>query len=110
MAEVITITVLVILLFFIFFIRPARAEQRRRTHDLNALRVGDEVLTTGGLIATVDAVETPSGEPMILHLKLAPGIVVRARTHAIAERITDVEAFDAGEAEDDANTSHDRPR
>lgn len=87
MAEVLLITILVVLLFFIFFIRPARTEQQRRRRDLNELRVGDEVLTTGGLLATVEGVETPGDGPMILRLRLAEGIVVRAHTSAIAERL-----------------------
>ena len=56
MAEVLLITALVLALFFIFFIRPARAVQNRRRRDLNELRIGDEVLTTGGIIAIVVAV------------------------------------------------------
>ncbi len=94
MAEVILITVLVVLLFFIFFVRPARSEQRRRRRDLNALRVGDEILTTGGFIATVDAVETPPDGPMILYLRLGDEFVVRARSSAVAELIRAVDATD----------------
>ena len=94
MAEVILITVLVVLLFFIFFVRPARSEERRRRRDLNALRVGDEILTTGGLLAIVEAVETSPDGPMILHLKLGDDLVVRARTSAVAELIRAVDEID----------------
>ena len=94
MAEVILITVLVVLLFFIFFVRPARSEQRRRRRDLNALRVGDEVLTTGGLIGTVEAVETPPDGPMVLYLRLGDEVVVRARTSAVAELIRAVDQIE----------------
>ena len=87
MAEVLLITALVLALFFIFFIRPARAVQGRRRRDLNELRIGDEVLTSGGIIAIVDAVETPPHGPMILHLELDDGVVVRARTSAIDLRL-----------------------
>ena len=87
MAEVLLITALVLALFFIFFIRPARQVQGRRRRDLNELRIGDEVLTTGGIIAIVDAVETPPRGPMILHLELDDGVVVRARTSAIDQRL-----------------------
>ena len=97
MLEVLLITGLVVALFFIFFIRPARAEQARRRHDLNALRIGDDVLTVGGLIATVVAVETPEEGPMILHLQVAEGVVVKARTDAIAERIQAMVPDEAGE-------------
>ena len=45
MTEVILITLLVVALFYIFFIRPTRTEERRRQRDLNELQVGDTVLT-----------------------------------------------------------------
>ena len=65
MTEVILITLLVVALFFIFFIRPARSEQQRRQQHLTELRIGDQVLTRGGLIAEVTDVETPDDGPMI---------------------------------------------
>lgn len=85
MTETILITVLVVVLFYIFFIRPARSEQRQRQHHLNELRIGDQVLTRGGLIAEVTGVETPDDGPMVILLELAEGIEVRARTTAIEE-------------------------
>ena len=87
MTEVILITVLVVAAFYLFFIRPTRSEERRRQQDLTELGFGDTVLTRGGLIAEVVDVETPEGGPQIILLKLADGVVVRARTAAIAERI-----------------------
>lgn len=88
MNEVILITVLVVAAFYLFFIRPTRSEERRRQRDLTDLRVGDTVLTRGGLIAEVAGVETPEDGPMIVLLRLAEGVVVRARTAAIAERLS----------------------
>lgn len=87
MTEVILITLLVVALFFIFFILPARSEQQRRQQHLTELRIGDQVLTRGGLIAEVTDVETPDDGPMILLLTLAEGVEVRARTSAIEEVI-----------------------
>jgi len=83
--EVILITVLVVALFFVFFIRPARSEQQRRRQQLTELRIGDRVLTRGGLIADVSGVETPDDGPMVILLRLSPDVVVRARTTAIEE-------------------------
>ena len=101
MTEVILITVLVVALFFLFFIRPARSEERRRQRDLNELRVGDTVLTQGGLIAVVEDVETPEDGPTVLLLRLNDEVVVRARTGAVAERIESVDEdrakYEAGE-------------
>ena len=102
MAEVLIITGLVVALFYIFFIRPARTEQSRRQRDLNDLRIGDEVLTVGGLIATVVAVETSAIGPLVLHLELADDVVVRAKTEAIAYRLqTAAEASDLNDPDFD---------
>ncbi len=101
MAEVLLITGLVLGLFYFLFIRPARREQSRRRQDLNALRIGDEVLTRGGLLATVTAVETPADGPMILSLELADGVVVRARTEAIAELLQSAQLDDEDDLDDD---------
>ena len=101
MAEVLLITVLVVALFYVFFIRPTRSEQSKRERDLNALRIGDTVLTRGGLIATVVAVETPDDGPMLLSLELAEGVVVQARTEAVAERIAEVEEDETDDEYDD---------
>lgn len=94
MAEVLLITALVVGLFFFLFIRPTRREQALRRRDLNALRIGDEVLTSGGLIGTVTAVETQPDGPMILALELADGVVVRARTEAIAQILRPVDEIE----------------
>ena len=88
MTEVILITLLVVALFYLFFIRPARSEERRRQRDLNELRVGDTVLTRGGLIAEIEGVETPEDGPMVVLLRLSESVVVRARTAAVEERIS----------------------
>ncbi len=100
MAEVLLITALVVGLFFFLFIRPTRREQARRHRDLNALRIGDEVLTTGGLISTVTAVETLSDGPMVLSLQLADGVIVRARTEAIAQILRSVDEIEPADESD----------
>ncbi len=91
MTEVVLITLLVVALFYLFFIRPARSEERRRQRDLNELQIGDIVLTRGGLIAEVEGVETPEDGPMVVLLRLNDDVVVRARTGAVEERISAAE-------------------
>ena len=100
MTEVILITLLVVALFYLFFIRPTRSEERRRQRDLNELRVGDTVLTRGGLIAEVEGVETPEDGPMVVLLRLSENVVVRARTGAVEERISSAPLLDEAEEDD----------
>ena len=101
MTEVLLITALVVAAFYLFFIRPTRSEERRRQRDLNDLRVGDTVLTRGGLIAEVAGVETPEDAPMVVVLRLAEGVEVRARTSAVAERLSMGEDEDGEEDDGD---------
>ena len=101
MTEVILITLLVVALFYLFFIRPTRSEERRRQRDLNELRVGDTVLTRGGLIAEVEGVETPEDGPMVVLLRLSENVVVRARTAAVEERIDSADWDEDPEAEEE---------
>ena len=107
MTEVILITLLVVALFYLFFIRPTRSEERRRQRDLNELRVGDTVLTRGGLIAEVEGVETPEDGPMVVLLRLSENVVVRARTGAVEERISSSPFEDDMEDEEDEEERED---
>ena len=79
--------VAVLAAFYLMFLRPIQKDQEKHRQQIRDLRPGDEVLTTGGLLAMVEGVETPSDGPMVLHLRLAEGVVVRAHTSAIAERL-----------------------
>jgi len=46
--------------------------------------VGDEVLTAGGFYAVVTEINTFENQPMEIVFELAPGIIVRGTTNAIA--------------------------
>ena len=59
---------------------------------MRELRIGDEVATTGGIIAEVIDVRTPPDGPTELILEIAPGVRVRALTDAIERRLTTLEA------------------
>ncbi len=74
--------------FYFILLRPILEQQRKTRRDLLALEVGDEVVTTGGLIARVQDIRQPSNGPIELVLELAPGVTVRALTTAIQERRT----------------------
>src|SRR3990172_5340346 len=81
------IIVAVMVAFYLIFIRPAQGEQRKRQKDVSELHPGDDVLTTSGFIAHVEAIETPEEGPVVLHLELAPGVRVKALTSAVQQRI-----------------------
>lgn len=62
----------VFLLAYLLFIRPARARQRAAVETQRKAAVGDEIITTSGLIATVVDVDDDA-----LTLEIAPGVRVR---------------------------------
>ena len=85
--------------FYFMLMRPVLQQQRRQRRDVAGLRPGDEVLTTGGLLATVVEIETPEKGPVRLTLELAPGVRVRAIPQAILQRMPATEPEDAGRTE-----------
>lgn len=92
------IVVGVIVAFYLVVIRPMTQEQKRQQQDIRDLRAGDEVLTTGGLIATVKEIRVPDEGPVELVLALGPGVEVRALTSAVARRLRSAEPAPETEA------------
>jgi preprotein translocase YajC subunit len=75
-------------LFYFAFLRPIQKQNRHQRDELLSLRVGDEVLTQAGFIATIKEVRIPEDPgPTILILDLG-GVEVRAVASAILQRLT----------------------
>ncbi len=73
--------------FYFILIRPVLQQQRQQRREMADLRVGDEVLTTGGILATIVDIETPEEGPVLLTLELGPGVRVRAIPQAVVQRV-----------------------
>ncbi len=73
--------------FYFILLRPVINQQRKQRRDISSLEVGDEVLTTGGIYATVTAIETQDEGPVQLTLLVAPGVELRAVASAV-EQVT----------------------
>lgn len=109
MLSVIFYTVLAVAAFYFILLQPVLKQQRQRKRAVRELRIGDEVVTTGGIIGEVKDVLAPPDGPTELLIEIAPGIRVRALTEAIERRLTTLEpalgetppaAVAAGEAAD----------
>ena len=75
-------------LFYLAFLRPVQQQQKKQREQLLSLRVGDEVLTQAGFLATIKEVRVPEeAGPTILILDLG-GTEVRAVASAIMQRLT----------------------
>ncbi|MDA1062053.1 MAG: preprotein translocase subunit YajC [Chloroflexi bacterium] len=73
----------VVVAFYVILLRPVMNQQRRRRSDLSSLRVGDEVLTSGGFYGLVRAIRTQDDGPQEILIEVAPGVELRATPDAI---------------------------
>lgn len=91
MWSVIFYTVAAVGAFYFILLRPVLQGQKAQKAAVRALQVGDEVVTTGGLIGEVKDIVQPVDGPTEIILEIAPGIRVRAVTEAISRRLTTLE-------------------
>jgi preprotein translocase subunit YajC len=84
--------VILVAAFYFLIVRPQRRNAMVRRQLLNAVEVGDEIVTSGGLYGTVLEIGDES-----LELEIAPGVVVKVARGAVAARI----APESGDEPDD---------
>jgi preprotein translocase subunit YajC len=73
------ILVALFVLMWLFLIRPQRRRSEAQMAMQDRLRIGDEIITAGGLHATVQSIE---GD--VLEIEIAPGTTVRLDRRAVA--------------------------
>lgn len=73
------IIILAFLLLWLIVVRPQRRRQNQQQQMLGDLRVGDEVLTAGGIYGTVSELEEDQ-----VTVQIAPNVEVRVARRAIA--------------------------
>jgi preprotein translocase subunit YajC len=89
--------VLVGAVFYFMLYRPNKRRIDQHRSLIDSVEVGDEVVTIGGLFATVREITEEQ-----FHLEVAPGTTVKLAKSAIARRIEpqDEVELDESEAED----------
>jgi preprotein translocase subunit YajC len=105
MWSVIFYTVLAVAAFYFILLQPVLKTQKQQKKAVASLQIGDEVITSGGLIAEVKDVVTPVNGPTEIILEIAPGVRVRAVTDAIQRRLTTLETG-APAAQDNGEAAH----
>jgi preprotein translocase subunit YajC len=75
---VILLPVALIAVFYFLMIRPAHTQRKRVNEMLKALKVGDKVITNGGLYGTIAALEEDS-----VQLRIAEQVKVKMARSAI---------------------------
>jgi preprotein translocase subunit YajC len=86
-------------LLWLLLIRPQRAKQQQQERMIESVDVGDEILTSGGIIATVRGVDDDANE---LHVEIAPGIEVRMDRRAVGAIVKSEESAEVEAAQDEA--------
>ncbi|MFM7061517.1 MAG: preprotein translocase subunit YajC [Actinomycetes bacterium] len=85
--------------FYFLLVRPQRRQMAARRALVAAIRVGDEVVTAGGIHGRV---ATDEGD--VIGLEIAPGVVIRIARGAISARPTPPEAAEVPAADDEGGT------
>jgi preprotein translocase subunit YajC len=83
-------------LLWLLLIRPQRARAQQQQRLLESVDVGDEILSSGGIIGVVRGVDDEANE---LHVEIAPGVEVRMDRRAVGSIVTKDEAEVAEEDE-----------
>jgi preprotein translocase subunit YajC len=89
------------LLIYLLFVRPQKRRQTKQQQMVSELRVGDEVLTAGGIYGTISRVDEDQ-----VTVEIAPTIEVRVARRAIAG-VTPEPAEEEPEADEPADEGSD---
>jgi preprotein translocase subunit YajC len=89
------IVVIAGLLIWLIVVRPQKKRQTQQQQMTNELRIGDEVLTAGGIYGTVSGVADDE-----VTIQIAPKTEVRVARRAIAGVTRDPEEDEAAEADE----------
>ena len=97
----------IVLLFWFFIIRPASRRQKELGRMQSSLSVGDEVLLTSGVYATVRQLEDDH-----LLVEIAEGVVVKVARGAVGTKVEQPDApqDDEYETYDDGTDEQPGPR
>jgi preprotein translocase subunit YajC len=84
--------------FYFLLLRPNRTRQRQQQILLESLKVGDEVMTAGGIFGTLKAIDEQDDTVTV---EIAPGTDVRMLRRAIAQRLVDEPEEEGGDDTED---------
>ncbi len=79
--------VVMIAIFYFLLYRPQKNQQKRRKSMLDSLKVGDQVITIGGIYGTIEELGDKS-----LKLKIADGVVIEVVRSSVNANVTKQEA------------------
>jgi len=72
--------VLIIVVFYFLILRPQQKRQKERQKLLASVKVGDEVITAGGIFGKVDHIEDK-----VLYIKIADNVKIRVTMDSVSQ-------------------------
>jgi preprotein translocase subunit YajC len=89
-------------LFYFLLIRPQQRRARAQRDLISSVEVGDEIMTAGGILGTVTAIDDDDD---LLSVEIAPNTVIRVVKRAVSQRFVEDEGVDDedDEASDDVD-------
>ena len=89
---------LMVAIFYFLLIRPQQRRMRQQRSLIESLDVGDEILTIGGMFATIRSVDDDS-----VDVEVAPGTTIKLVKSAVARKIEpEMDLEDEDEEADEA--------
>jgi preprotein translocase subunit YajC len=95
--------VLMGVLFYFLLIRPQQRRARAQRDLISSVEVGDEIMTAGGILGTVTAMDD---EDELLTVEIAPGTRIRVVKRAVSQRFVEEDEADE-ELDDDGDGNAD---
>jgi preprotein translocase subunit YajC len=89
-------------LMWVLLILPQQRRMRQQQAVIASLRVGDEVVTAGGVYGTITSVDDDT-----LAVEVAPGVVLRILRNAVSQRVGPPEDDDEADPTTDATPDED---
>jgi preprotein translocase subunit YajC len=83
-------------IFYLLILRPQQRAKKAKAEMAQALEIGSEILTVGGIYGTVAALRESDFD-----LEIADGVIMKMDRRAIASVIRDTDSDDADDADDD---------
>jgi preprotein translocase subunit YajC len=91
--------------FWFVLVRPQRTRAREQQELIHDLETGDEIVSAGGFYGTITEID---GD--VLHVEIAPGLIVRMARGAVAGIVeTEEETEEPAEAEEPDETDDAEP-
>jgi preprotein translocase subunit YajC len=98
MGELALPIVMMLILYFVW-IRPAGKERRQQQAMLDALKRGDEIVTSSGILGTISDISDK-----VMTIEVAKNVKIRVLKSAVSKRVADLSSDDEKKSESSTST------